>query len=596
MKKILSALLTASMLLASLVVCALPASADSAAVTPATDTFNASDDNPTISTAADYIAFFNAAFNQMTTFEGKTVTMLNDITLNDTTAADWYTKSDVVKLEGAKTNSQGVWFKGTFDGNGHTLKGAYVSGGADNWFREWDCPVGLFPNIMDGTIKNLTVDGFYILSDNNKAADATWGQGGTGALVGHLKNSSGKDVTIDNVTMKNGTVAGTDRANGGLSAFIGCWDGGSASADGNGFNNGGLKITNCTVENTVKLSTNSTTVAKGGLFGYIKNHHGFNTAYLDLSASKIVPDGSTAASDALQIAGYIAVTPDWEITVKLINNSYNISNDITISTKNTDDLITSELKKLKVYGSDYVELETYTVTWSVNGTNATETYRKGATPSFKGSTDKPMSETHIYEFKGWSPAISYVTAAVTYTAQYNEYEKVCVTWIVDGKSTVEYYSKGEMPYFKGETDKEADDDYAYTFKGWDKTIVTAEENITYTAVYDKTAKYEVTWVIDGVETKEIYFEGTKPSYKGTVKKADDDEYTYKFTGWDKEIVAVTEDVVYTAQFEKTAKNASASSDTEEEEKSGCGSSISVGFAAVLAVGLAGAAAVRKKED
>ncbi len=592
MKKILSALLTASMLLASLVICAVPASADGT-VNAATNTFNATDDNPTISTAADYIAFFNAAFNQMETFEGKTITMLNDITLNDTSAADWYTKADVVKLEGKKTNSNGKWFMGNFDGNGHTLKGAYVAGGADSYFREWDCPVGLFPCLMNGSIKNLTVDGFYVVSSNTFDSTATWGKGGTGALVGHLKNNNGGKITIDNVTMKNGTVACTDTANGGLSAFIGCWDGGDATK---GFENGILQITNCTVENTVKLVSGNTTIAKGGIFGYIKNHHGLDTAVIDLSASKFVPEGSTAESNALPIAGYIAVTPDWDITVTLINNSKGINKEVTIPIKNADDLLTPELNKLCVYGSTYVDPGKFVITWSVNGVTTTEEYTKGATPSYKGSTDKPATETHIYEFKGWSPAIATVSANVTYTAEYDEYEKITVTWVVDGVSTVEYYAKGTMPYFKGETDKEADDDYAYTFKGWDKTVVTADENVTYTAVYDKTAKYEVTWVIDGVETKEIYFEGTKPSYKGTVKKADDDEYTYKFIGWDKEIVAVTEDVVYTAQFEKTAKNASASNDTEEEEKSGCGSSISVGFAAVVAVGLAGAAVVRKKED
>ena len=47
-------------------------------------------------------------------------------------------------------------------------------------------------------------------------------------------------------------------------------------------------------------------------------------------------------------------------------------------------------------------------------------------------------------------------------------------------------------------------------------------------------------------------EGVVPVYTGaTPTKTEDVDYTYTFKGWDKEIVAVTGDVVYTAEFEAT---------------------------------------------
>lgn len=66
---------------------------------------------------------------------------------------------------------------------------------------------------------------------------------------------------------------------------------------------------------------------------------------------------------------------------------------------------------------------------------------------------------------------------------------------------------------------------------------------------------QVTWVVDGKSTTETVQKGTVPAYSGeTPVKAETARYTYRFTGWDKEPTVVTEDVTYTAVFEKTGKN------------------------------------------
>ena len=64
----------------------------------------------------------------------------------------------------------------------------------------------------------------------------------------------------------------------------------------------------------------------------------------------------------------------------------------------------------------------------------------------------------------------------------------------------------------------------------------------------------VTWIVDGVTTTQVYARGTMPSYDGTPVKAETPYYSYEFTGWDKELTAVTGDVTYTAQFRPVGKN------------------------------------------
>lgn len=265
MKKRISFLLAAVLILAVLLP-ALPVLADGE------NTFKADDANPTISTAADYLAFFKAVFNDKQDFAGKTVTMLKDITLNDTTAADWYTTASV-KLTGS---DDWKWFSGTFDGGNHTLKGAIPSG----TFRG-DAPFGIFPYANGAVIKNLVVDGFYVCSPNT-SNDPTYGNAGIGGLIGHAKCN----VTVDNVTMRNGIVTCVENGKGGIGAVIGAYDGQLSGQ--------ALKITNCIVEETVQVTKGANSSAYvGGLIGYVHENFKSQPTTIDVTGSVIQPKGST---------------------------------------------------------------------------------------------------------------------------------------------------------------------------------------------------------------------------------------------------------------------------------------------------------------
>ena len=576
MKKLLAVLLITAMMLATLVAIALPVAAE--------DTFDPNAENPTISTAADYIAFFNAVYNQKMSFKDKTITMTEDITVNDTTAADWYAQSNVMKL--TPTNDYWAWFEGTFDGGNHTLTGVIVEG----TFRMNDVPCGLFPYAREAVIKNLIVDGFYVCSTNVEV-EASYGNGGTGGLVGHAK----QNVTIDNCKLKNGIVTCVAGGKGAIGAVVGAYDG---QVEGQK-----LAITNCTVEESVSVVAGAdSSVALGGLIGYVHENFKSHPTTIDLSASRIQPNGSMDADITLKPLGFFragGAAGDVQFSWTVKNKSTDYSKVIVMDPGTyCTDTYNTEIIASKCYGSSCAPLPTFTVTWIVDGKTTTEDYPQGSTPSYKGSTDKPATDTNLYVFKEWSPKITTVTADVTYTAVYDEYQKIVITWVVDGETTVEYYIPGVTPSYPGETNKEQDDNYLYIFKGWDKEIKPASEDVTYTAVYENKAKYQIKWVIDGKETTEVYLAGVKPSFKGKVEKAEDNDYTYKFTGWDKEIVPASANAVYTAQFEKTAKNPAAqANETATEKKSGCKGTVSAGVAVlVMMIGGAGALTLRKKHD
>ena len=77
-----------------------------------------------------------------------------------------------------------------------------------------------------------------------------------------------------------------------------------------------------------------------------------------------------------------------------------------------------------------------------------------------------------------------------------------ITWVIDGEVVAEEdYLKGTMPSFKGSTDKAPDENYRYTFTGWNPEVVVAEEDATYTAQYSATARvfYTITFDANGGE-------------------------------------------------------------------------------------------------
>ena len=127
----------------------------------------------------------------------------------------------------------------------------------------------------------------------------------------------------------------------------------------------------------------------------------------------------------------------------------------------------------------------------------------GTVPEYTGATPiKPRTQQYSYEFVGWSPELTEVAGATTYTAQFeailNQYTVVFLD--EDGteldRQVVDY---GTKPVYQGETPVKAEDEqYTYTFAGWYPAVVTVTKDATYYATYTAHDKSQGLWgVQDG---------------------------------------------------------------------------------------------------
>lgn len=129
-------------------------------------------------------------------FKDKTIKLGADITVNEGNAADWAKKAPALVWEPAR-------LRGTFDGQGHTISGIYVKGGAEDNY------VGLFHRVYQGaTVKNLKLVNSYIegTMDSSK-------RGAVGSIAGR------NNGTIDNV-YSDAIVVNSARMTGGIVGMI----------------------------------------------------------------------------------------------------------------------------------------------------------------------------------------------------------------------------------------------------------------------------------------------------------------------------------------------------------------------------------------
>lgn len=242
------------------------------------------------------------------------------------------------------------------------------------------------------------------------------------------------------------------------------------------------------------------------------------------------------------------------------------------------DTVTGNVTYTAVYTST---VNTYTVTWkNLDGTilETDENVEYGATPEYNGATPTMAADAkYTYTFVGWNPYVDTVTGNVTYTAAYRaDLRFYRVTWYeadgtIRGNEPRAAYGANIWDMTKSYTPtpptKAADAQYTYTFDHWvnreTNEAITSASKVTGNTDLDPVFKqelrmYTITWKNDDgtiLETDEKVEYGTVPTYDGeTPTKAEETRYTYSFIGWDKDVTAVSGDVTYTAQFEKTGKN------------------------------------------
>ena len=218
----------------------------------------------------------------------------------------------------------------------------------------------------------------------------------------------------------------------------------------------------------------------------------------------------------------------------------------------------------------------YTITWKNEDGSVlkSEQVNYGTIPSYTGEAPtKEGDAQYRYSFKGWTPEPAAVTADVTYIAQYEQIVNTYkVTWVVNGVTVETNVEYGAKPLFDGEepTKEPGEDEHCtYRFLGWvigtdengeeilldDNTTVTGE--MTCTAKFEKVMDtYTITWEDwDGTTLKiaKVEYNSVPAVPEAQPSREPDDGYRYTFKGWSPEIVAATEDAVYTAEYEATAR-------------------------------------------
>ena len=200
--------------------------------------------NVTISNEAGLFWFAKQVNEKGNTFAGKIVTLANDITLTKT----WKPIGDFASNKA---------FKGTFDGQNHTVSGMQVRKYSTNG-------VGFFAKTFTATVKNLTVEGKI----------TAYGCNYVGGIVGH-----------GYATITNCTFRGTITNNGGYQV------GGIAGS-------GGFTIKDCAVYGDISAES-----WVGGIAGNVQDGGAFTNCYVEgtISANSSAYGASAAGIAAIPL-------------------------------------------------------------------------------------------------------------------------------------------------------------------------------------------------------------------------------------------------------------------------------------------------------
>ncbi len=232
---------------------------------------------------ADFYGF--ALISQRTDFEGKTVKLGSDITVNEGNAADWANAAPAYEWPGISADAA-LRFKGTFDGDGHTISGLYLKTTATYQ--------GMFGNTTEkAVVKNFRLVNSYFES-NARGIGSIAGRG-----VGTFDTIYSDAIVVGNNASVGGLL-GQDAPDG--VHMNNCWFAGSVTNNqtdsslkqyGTGGLIGNLQnpsvVTNCLNTGTITANKYNGTSRTGGLIGAVSHQDAKISCCVN--AGKIVDNG-----------------------------------------------------------------------------------------------------------------------------------------------------------------------------------------------------------------------------------------------------------------------------------------------------------------
>ena len=219
--------------------------------------------------------------------------------------------------------------------------------------------------------------------------------------------------------------------------------------------------------------------------------------------------------------------------------------------------ITSDLVCVAQYSST---INQYTVTFlNYDGSYlGSDTVDYGSPAHFNGTPTKPQTDEYSYYFESWDKDISQVTEDFSTTATYTQVVRHSVTFL-DYDGTTLWTTKvdhGSGVTYGGGTvpSRPATQQYTYTFANWDGDLTNIQQDTVFNPVFTPTVnKYTVTFKnYNGSTLQTLSVEyGSYASYTGsTPTKPATQQYSYSFSGWDKDPSAtiIYDDTTFTAQY------------------------------------------------
>lgn len=149
-------------------------------------------ENPYKIATPEQLAYLvNTTLNACYNTEGKYYEIVNDLILNDTSSSNW-TKNARLWYSVIDGGFSPNGFRGTLNGNGHTIKGIYINATSEYSFG------GLFYKVDAGAmISGVIIDNSYISASR------------VGAIAGGVPDYNNKSVTINQCYAKEGvTISG----------------------------------------------------------------------------------------------------------------------------------------------------------------------------------------------------------------------------------------------------------------------------------------------------------------------------------------------------------------------------------------------------
>lgn len=248
-------------------------------------------------TTLDGLLLLKEKVNGGDSFEGKTILLEKDLDLTDTV---W----EPIGSGNRDDIASAKVFSGTFDGNGHIIKGLSNKGyDPSSTAIDGEYSFGLFGIVKGATIKNLKLVDVSI-----DTLGETYKGNSVGALVGYAYSKA----TVEDCSV-SGSIIGKDV----VAAIIGRAYGTSGSNP-----DGEFIIRNCVNNATVK-SNNKT----GGILGmcaYLKNENEENCSFIENCVNNGIVEGGDYGTGG--IVGYISSAKPY-LTIRECKNTANLGDE-----------------------------------------------------------------------------------------------------------------------------------------------------------------------------------------------------------------------------------------------------------------------------